>query len=1188
MTMTTLADRVRVKGRFARSVRLDRDGGSDVLAGYLPTGRSLEVVRRITRGLTRDDGARAFSITGPYGSGKSSLAVLIDSLLGPEDGDAYRTASAIVGAESPDLVRALTDARAAIGVPANGFIRAVITAPQREPVTTTVLRALVRGAERYGLEDDRVVLAKALKRAESSRYQSPAFDEIRRHVERLVETAPLLLLIDEFGKNLEAFADSGGDGDLYLLQELAEWTLGENRLPLVLVTIQHLAFEAYTADASAAQRREWAKVQGRLEDIPFLDSSSATRGLLATALEHDSDATYTQQRERAAQAAAEDAERCGVPEVADAELLAACYPLHPSTLLVLPDLCARYGQNERTLFSFLASDEPMSAKQFLADAPPGGALPWVRLDRVYDYFVQSASTFVGASRDASRWVEIETTIRDAHGLTEPQRRVLKTIGVFNLVSALGTMRASADLIAFALAGSGPDLMQTEEVKTRIKELFELGVIVHRDFAGEYRIWRGSDFDLQGAMEGARRRAKAVARAKLLDAVAPLPPMVAARHAVKTGTTRAFRRTWSGTGGAVSQLPKPDSAVDGLLLYVIDDEDRVGPLPDNSAGVPLVTVTPAIRTPVIEAAVEVHALREVSADPSIGADDHALRRELSERLAYAVQRLEQAVSDAYATEAVWQWLNASEGWKPDRKKPLGTSFLSDVLDAAYAQPWHGAYEAINRAELTSQGAKARRLVLEAMVSPSTCKAPCMALEGDGPEVAIWRSVLHDTGLHQAGTGITGAPNELWRPVWDRLMSELDDAVDAAVSARHLLDVLLLPPHGLRTGVASVVLVAGLLHRAADIAVYEHGTFKPRLDAALIERLVRNPSNFAVKFLAAADQRSIRGRAVAQLGDRLGLSRSSVLGVVSTLVQVLREGDRYVRTSGRFHAAWDDSVDPALIGRTAAIRDALLHAHEPDDLLFHALPAAVGLPRARPTRSSAGESMSRVQADEFAEQLIESVTILRNAEVRLAEYIASRILSATRARSATGLAADAELLLDVDIVAEDVRVFAGHARLAAYADTHAEWVGRIATAITGKPPRAWIDAEVGPNVDRIVRVAGNFRRVAALASHGRHRDSGGEPFTAWALAATATDGSHHDVVAALPDRHAAAADRAVEEAVAAMAEAAGVRGSEAEEMLLAAVAQRLLADRATAAMSHPSGMVAPTATQPHPPREDSETA
>lgn len=63
------------------------------------------------------------------------------------------------------------------------------------------------------------------------------------------------------------------DGDLYLLQQLAELGQGTPALPFTIVTLQHLSFDEYVADATTQRRREWAKVQGRFQDIPYVESN---------------------------------------------------------------------------------------------------------------------------------------------------------------------------------------------------------------------------------------------------------------------------------------------------------------------------------------------------------------------------------------------------------------------------------------------------------------------------------------------------------------------------------------------------------------------------------------------------------------------------------------------------------------------------------------------------------------------------------------------------------------------------------------------------------------------------------------------------------------------------------------------------------------------------------------------------
>ena len=115
--------------------------------------------------------------------------------------------------------------------------------------------------------------------------------------------------------------------------------------------------------------------------------------------------------------------------------LASCYPLHPMTLLSLPEMCARFGQHGRTLFSFLTSREPYSAAEFLENETLADPLPTVGLDRLYDFFVTTSPN--SGSRHAARLSEIDTRIRETTGLTDEQHKILKVVGILNLLSQGG-------------------------------------------------------------------------------------------------------------------------------------------------------------------------------------------------------------------------------------------------------------------------------------------------------------------------------------------------------------------------------------------------------------------------------------------------------------------------------------------------------------------------------------------------------------------------------------------------------------------------------------------------------------------------------------------------------------------------------------------------------------------------------
>ena len=80
----SLVNLVDVGRRFRRSVNLDRDAGSlDALNGYIITPAVRRAVSQITDGLGDAAGDRAWSLVGPYGSGKSAFVVFLADLLSP-------------------------------------------------------------------------------------------------------------------------------------------------------------------------------------------------------------------------------------------------------------------------------------------------------------------------------------------------------------------------------------------------------------------------------------------------------------------------------------------------------------------------------------------------------------------------------------------------------------------------------------------------------------------------------------------------------------------------------------------------------------------------------------------------------------------------------------------------------------------------------------------------------------------------------------------------------------------------------------------------------------------------------------------------------------------------------------------------------------------------------------------------
>ena len=77
-----LNELVTIAPRYTRSVNLERDiGDASAVTGYVLTPIGLDFLRRVHRALTGAPGPRAWSITGPYGSGKSAFVLFLANLL---------------------------------------------------------------------------------------------------------------------------------------------------------------------------------------------------------------------------------------------------------------------------------------------------------------------------------------------------------------------------------------------------------------------------------------------------------------------------------------------------------------------------------------------------------------------------------------------------------------------------------------------------------------------------------------------------------------------------------------------------------------------------------------------------------------------------------------------------------------------------------------------------------------------------------------------------------------------------------------------------------------------------------------------------------------------------------------------------------------------------------------------------
>lgn len=1100
MTAKALSTYFSLNRRYYRSVNLVRDlDKPESVQGYVPTERSTEALDRILAAFGNPKAHRAWTITGVYGTGKSAFAHYLLSLCASETNPVRQEAMAIAqSAFDPDS-RALAAIKAHI--PPTGLLRAAITG-QRESLTRTITRALVNCAKTVWSGKKRPDFWPHLNDLEGAldlpEGEIPiSSSQVLRILGQIVQTAqkPLLLVVDELGKSLEYAAHHQGVQDLYLLQQIAELELpGDHQV--YFLGLLHQSFAGYSERLAVVEQSEWSKIQGRFEDIPFAESPNQMTRLIGRAINRTQAGSLSETIHQAADQWSEALAAVLVETEIAVEVLAAAYPLHPITALVLPLLCTRYAQNDRSLFSFLTSGEPFGLQDFMATAEvEEGEIPTLKLYQLYDYFVESV-TGLASRINLQRWVEIQGLIEDARDRNSETLQVLKTIGLLNLITTTGSLRATPQLVALALCDSPQDRDLGRWQQT-IQLLRQRSLITYRQQLDELRIWQGSDFNVEAAIYQSLDQERSPI-ADLLTHAYPLKQVVPQRHYIRTGTLRYFEQRYGDSRLTLETLTCGSGEYDGLILYWLDRTPVVAPPAHTQEGKPLVVVDVAQWEVLATRARECQVLRKIwQTAPELQTDGVA-RREVKQRLVDAERLLDETVRQTF------DWANRQNHcWIEGTLHPMPharafQAALSELCDRTYPQTPILDNELINRRVLTSQGAKARRELIEAMLEQGD--QPRLGLEGYGPEVAMYASVLQANGIHRLEEGQWGCypppPEAGITPLWTAIETFCLAAKDQRLSLDALYQQLQQPPYGIKQGMVPVVLAAVLLYHVDDVGFYKDGTFVPVMGPEHFELLVKDPARFAVKYFEMVGVRSQVFRELEnilrspQAQTPTGLRNASLLMVAKPLFSFVRKLPKYTLNTQR--------LSPS----ARQVLAVLQAAQEPDELLFVALPTACGFAPMTATEDDG------TTAKAFRKQLVQCLHEIQTAYDTLLSLCQTRLYEALGVRQSANLRADL-LVQAIPLVGKCIEPVLKRFILAAVDDSAAEreWLEALVMIVADKPPKSWSDDDLTRFELALSDLVRRFRHLEAL----QKLESKGAGFTAKRLTLTQQDGHEiHQVI------------------------------------------------------------------------------
>jgi hypothetical protein len=960
---------ININKSFQRSTSLESDYlSNDVVSNFIISNLGIETLGRIVSGASSPKGNKSWSIIGPYGSGKSSFSAFLTSYLSVDD--VSKAAQRKINKFWPNQAKAIQKERRSLG---RGLLPVPITC-ERSPLNLVLLKGL-----RKALEGN----------ASTSGKKPKIFHEIDRAINEVNASHTLLdssvisifnsaitylhksksdsqkdgicLILDEFGKCLEWAAQSSSmnssdNNDIYLLQKLAEAAGRTTAGKFILMTVQHQGIEEYAESLTLKQQKEWHKISGRFEIVPYLESPQHLVHLISNAIHLAKNAPkkWLKKSENVVSEAAKI-----TSQKLPVSALQSCFPLCPSVAMMLGPLFRRdIGQNERSLFSFLSSNEPNGFSSFIDGITTSGAPPHFAITNLYDYLTTSLKSSILKSQDSRAWATAEEAIRRLPKSSSAIHvDIIKSITLLTLAGESVGLKADTKTIEFCVGAS------KAKIKGAVKDLQNDSILVYREFKGAFQLWDGSDIDPQQCLANARKHVIAQGDvAKHVQAFADVPPLIATKHYLETGTLRSLECSFASDGLGVD-LTQYEGDHDGVLILGFPDSSQEiiskSKVNRSKSEKPVLYFQIAKDTELFESMVNLLAARHVFVAVKGLESDPIAQRIFNDYKNEADHKFHKELSNVFAGRYKGNWhLNGKS-----IAAGAPSSIASQCLSLAYADCPHIHNELINRSKVSVAISKARRNLLGRMVTNFEEKD--LGIEKYPPELSIYQSVLLEHGLHKEVNGELGfvsppVESPLGK-IWDFFNEQLEGTLGNAINLSDLFDEIAKPPFGIRRGLAPVLFFSYYLTKRDSVFLYIDGSFIPAIREHEINMLLTQPKYISVQKMST-DSGHDGILSVYHKGLEMKASvKPTLINIVRDLVTRINPLDNYSKsvTSG-------DMLSPA----TPVIRGHILSARNPLKLLFENIPEAFEKEGQKLTASNVKNMMAELESCQA--RLLEKIT------------------------------------------------------------------------------------------------------------------------------------------------------------------------------------------------------------------------
>jgi len=753
-------------------------------------------------------------------------------------------------------------------------------------------------------------------------------DELKAYYSRCQKQGKfLVIIIDEFGKVLEHAAKNNPEKELYFLQKLCDVVSNSQRQMLLLTTL-HQNFSAYAKGMTERQVNEWTKVKGRFKEITFVEPIEQ---LLLLASQQSQEEWHIIIGGNAKPLYELAKETRYVSDVFAEQTALQLYPLDLFSAYAITSALLRYGQNERSLFTFLASRGTNSIMEFETKEN----LTY-NLQNVYDYVLYNFYSYLkDANADSMSWSSMQVSIERVEGQEWASKKemihavkIVKAIGMMSLFGTAGFKLSVEQMAEYARLA-----MTIDDAETVIRKLIAKKIIRYAVYKERLMLFEGTDVDLEAVI---REAGKNVPRPQnFVDELSVffnkrISPVKA--HYYHKGTPRFF--DYEIREEPVEFVPKGDT--DGYIELIISTKKNVlKDIREFSANSEHALIF-AYFTNTDEIVGHLYNIKKYMylLEQILDKNDRVAVTEIQKLKEYEEALLNKAISDnlfAYKNRVVWVFYGKEQKVESHRDF---NRLLSKVCDTIYHQTPVMNNELFNKHKLSGTISSARKNYLTNLIEHSHEENLGFPADKFPPEKTIYFSLLKNTGLHVNGEFADAPSNKDFMPLWRASEEFLKSTENRARKISELIKLLSAQPYKIKQGFLDFWIPTYLYIKRQDFALYDasKGAFMPNVNMEFFDLLQKHPGDFEVKkFAGDGVKLSLFNnyRRFLKTDERTAITNASFIETIKPFLSFYMRLDVYTKNTRKFdHAS------------TMRFRDVLAKAKDPEKAFLEDLPEALG--------------------------------------------------------------------------------------------------------------------------------------------------------------------------------------------------------------------------------------------------------